>query len=364
MQFYGICRDFPLFLTTSTGILRVKLLSVALNIAVNSSAPSDDTQQPPGALASAPVTPVKCRKFSPSPPTSVAPGTAAPMPVSTTVQPPSNMPVPPALHIAPPGPMLYGHPFQHYLHMSAATNPFMAPFLPSLPYSMAGHPMFPQPGFSANAHFNSCGEYTSPTAIDTRVLNSSADSSFSSGTEGAGCFNDEESAFNKSAANPYSYPMTQMRVLSTLILIHLVLSDFIVPQITSQRQSRCPFDTYHPDLIICRPATLPKAANKPSTSVTSTETASGLQSASQELTSSLTTAAGPSSGAAASGAPGHNLGSHVLSAGAKQRIILLPIIISNICAPQSLNTIQMFQNSGRFDKILYNFIQFGTGCDP
>ncbi|KAJ6608940.1 hypothetical protein B0H10DRAFT_2226347 [Mycena sp. CBHHK59/15] len=72
---------------------------------------------------------------------------------------------------------------------------------------MAGHPMFPQPGFSSNAPFNSRGEYISPTSIDPCVLNSSADPSSSSG---AGRSNDEESAFNKSAANPYSYPMTQM----------------------------------------------------------------------------------------------------------------------------------------------------------
>ncbi|KAJ7301082.1 hypothetical protein DFH08DRAFT_671426, partial [Mycena albidolilacea] len=67
MQFYGICRDF-----TPAGVFRVKILSVALNVAANSSAPSAETQQPPRESTSAPVTPAKRRKFSPSPPSSVA----------------------------------------------------------------------------------------------------------------------------------------------------------------------------------------------------------------------------------------------------------------------------------------------------
>ncbi|KAJ6573553.1 hypothetical protein DFH09DRAFT_1079109 [Mycena vulgaris] len=195
---YGACRDF-----TTSGILPVKVLSVALDSASNSSARSDDTQQPPGGSASVPVTPAKRRKLSPSPPSSVAsdPSPVAPALVSTTVHPPSNISVPSAFEMAPSGPMLYGHPFQHYpQHMS------MAPFLPPLPYSMAGHP-FPQLGFSANAPFTSRGEYIPPAPTDPPVLNSSADPSSSSEP---GRSNDEESAFNKSAANPYSYPMTQI----------------------------------------------------------------------------------------------------------------------------------------------------------
>jgi hypothetical protein len=202
MQFYGICRDF-----TPAGVFRVKILSVALNVAANSSAPSDETQQPPGESTSAPVTPAKHRKFSPSLPSSVATDPVVPTTVSTEVYPPSNVPVPSGSDV-PSVPMFYSHPFQHYPQQaSTASGPFMAPFLPPLPYSLAGHPMFSQLGFSSNAAFNSRGEYISPTSIDSRVLNSSADPGSSSAP---GRSNDEESAFNKSAADPYKYPMTQV----------------------------------------------------------------------------------------------------------------------------------------------------------
>ncbi|KAJ7808537.1 hypothetical protein B0H14DRAFT_3761737 [Mycena olivaceomarginata] len=213
MQFYSICRDF-----TPAGVFRVKLLSVATD----------------------PVVPTT---------------------VSTEVHPPSNMPAPSALDV-PSGPMFYSHPFQHYPQQaSTVSGPFMAPFLPPLPYSLAGHPMFSQPGFSSNASFNSHGKYLSPTAIDSHVLNSPADPGSSSAP---GPSNDEESAFNKSAADPYKYPMTQIRP-------------------TSQSVSK--------------PTTTGKTTNKQSSSTPSKETTSGLQSSSQESTS----------GPTMSGAPRHNL---------------------------------------------------------
>jgi hypothetical protein len=123
--------------------------------------------------------------------------------------------------------MFYSHPFQHYPQQTSnVSGPFMAPFLPPLLYSLAGHPMFSQPGFSSNAPFNSRGKYLSPTSIDSCVLNSSADPSSSSAP---GRSNDEGSVFNKSASDPYNYPMTQMRVLLTFSIVQLILNDFIAP---------------------------------------------------------------------------------------------------------------------------------------
>ncbi|KAJ7885319.1 hypothetical protein B0H14DRAFT_3737275, partial [Mycena olivaceomarginata] len=66
IQFYGLCRDI-----SPTGLLRIKVESLALNTSPNSAAPSSDSQSPNNAGVSLPITPSKRRKFSsPSPPSS------------------------------------------------------------------------------------------------------------------------------------------------------------------------------------------------------------------------------------------------------------------------------------------------------
>ncbi|KAJ7857929.1 hypothetical protein B0H14DRAFT_2578099 [Mycena olivaceomarginata] len=78
--------------------------------------------------------------------------------------------VPSAVDV-PSGPMFYSHPFQHYPQQTSTIK------------------------------------YLSPTSIDSHVLNSSADPSSSSAPRRS---NDEKSAFNKSASDPYNYPITQI----------------------------------------------------------------------------------------------------------------------------------------------------------
>ncbi|KAF8200526.1 hypothetical protein K438DRAFT_1965988 [Mycena galopus ATCC 62051] len=102
--------------------------------------------------------------------------------------------------MAPSAPMLYGHPFQQYpQHVSTASAPFMAPFPHSLPYSMPAQHMFPHPGFTTR------GEYITPVGPRLQIAPGNGSSLAPSDRP-----SDDDSAFNKSAANPYSYPMTQI----------------------------------------------------------------------------------------------------------------------------------------------------------
>ncbi|KAF8187907.1 hypothetical protein K438DRAFT_2149969 [Mycena galopus ATCC 62051] len=197
MQFNGVCRDI-----TAAGILRIKVLSTALNVPPNSSAPSDSIAQPSRESSSAPVTPMKRRKSSPSPPSSVA---ADPPVTPTSVAATSHSPTPFPFNMAPSGPMLYGHPFQQCpQHVSSASAPFMAPFPHSLPYSLPAQHIFPRPGFTTHSHYNSWGEYINP--VDPLLQTAPETGSSLAPSDRP---SDDDSAFNKSAANPYSYPMTQ-----------------------------------------------------------------------------------------------------------------------------------------------------------
>ncbi|KAF8125552.1 hypothetical protein K438DRAFT_2150931 [Mycena galopus ATCC 62051] len=197
MQFNGVCRDI-----TAAGILRIKVLSTASNVPPNSSAPSDSIAQPSRESSSAPVTPMKRRKSSPSPPSSVA---ADPPVTPTSVAATSHSPTPFPFNMAPSVPMLYGHPFQQCpQHVSSASALFMAPFPHSLPYSLPAQHIFPHPGFATHSHYNSWGEYINP--VDP-LLQTTPETGSSLALSDR--LSDDDSAFNKSAANPYSYPMTQ-----------------------------------------------------------------------------------------------------------------------------------------------------------
>ncbi|KAF8186181.1 hypothetical protein K438DRAFT_1973545 [Mycena galopus ATCC 62051] len=179
MQFNGVCRDI-----TAAGILRIKVLSTASNVPPNSSAPSDSIAQP-------------SRESSSAPPTHQS----HPLSVAAT----SHSPTPFPFNMAPSAPMLYWHPFQQCpQHVSSASAPFMAPFPHSLPYSLPAQHIFPHPGSTTHSHYNSWGEYINP--VDP-LLQTTPETGSSLAPSDR--LSDDDSAFNKSAANPYSYPMTQ-----------------------------------------------------------------------------------------------------------------------------------------------------------
>ncbi|KAJ7339975.1 hypothetical protein DFH08DRAFT_704617 [Mycena albidolilacea] len=210
MQFYGLCRDL-----SPEGILRIKVDSTALNIGSNASTASDNTQTSTNA-ASAPTSPSKRRKFDPpSPPSN--PGPLLSASTSTSASPPSlinnSTPIDP-FTTAPAMPYAQFFPqFSQYL--PGATSAFMPPFVPqqnSNSYPTAAYSPYQLP-FPPYAPFNSKGEFA-PSSADVR----NAPPSFISNPRNVTASESsiptslaqEDSAFNRSAANPYNYPMTQM----------------------------------------------------------------------------------------------------------------------------------------------------------
>ncbi|KAJ7788526.1 hypothetical protein B0H14DRAFT_3892412 [Mycena olivaceomarginata] len=210
IQFYGLCRDI-----SPTGLLRIKVESLALNTSPNSAAPSSDSQSPNNAGVSLPITPSKRRKFSsPSPPSSSIAPDSSPASVpsasgSTIVTPPPRLLAEPT---SPPGPMHYSQLFQQYPQYPGP-SPFAPPFVPPM-YSMPGYPPFPSP-FPNYTSYNAKGEHlptplpagdTSGTA--SSILPPPAASALASIPPMVGA--QQTSAFDRSAADPYAYPMTQM----------------------------------------------------------------------------------------------------------------------------------------------------------
>ncbi|KAJ7881616.1 hypothetical protein B0H13DRAFT_2540432 [Mycena leptocephala] len=205
IQFYGLCCEL-----SPTGILRLKVDSTALNISSNASAPSEDTSGSTGSTSTAPVTPSKRRKFDPlSPPPSVdspnspfASSTSTPSANVTTSM--ASVPDPNARI----GPMHYSQLFQQYpQYMPPPTGAFLPPFLPPQGlYSMPGYSNFQSP----YAPYNSRGEYTVPPSVDSRTSTSTRDSdstdiSSASVPTPSTVPVQDNSAFNRSATNPYSY---------------------------------------------------------------------------------------------------------------------------------------------------------------
>ncbi|KAJ7095528.1 hypothetical protein C8R44DRAFT_749085 [Mycena epipterygia] len=206
IQFYGLCRDL-----SPAGILRVKLESIALNIASTTSAPSSSS-----ATSSGPITPSKRRKFSPSPdPPSAAvenPITPSHSLSKSAIASPGhtdtsliNNPMPHATV-----PTHYGQLFQQYPH-----NPSLFPshipqpfFAHHNPYSMPGYAGFVNPPFVAPS-FNPA-EHTSSTSGENRPPSTvHVTSPLPPANTRIPIQTDNDSAFNRSAADPYSYPMTQ-----------------------------------------------------------------------------------------------------------------------------------------------------------
>jgi hypothetical protein len=112
--------------------------------------------------------------------------------------------------------MHYSHPFQQYpQYMPPPTGAFVSPFLPQQGlYTMPGYSTF-QPPFSPYLSYNSRGEYIPPASLDsgpTPATQKSDSANISSASVGSTSTIPvpNNSAFIRSAANPYSYPMTQM----------------------------------------------------------------------------------------------------------------------------------------------------------
>ncbi|KAJ7866542.1 hypothetical protein B0H13DRAFT_2281408 [Mycena leptocephala] len=210
IQFYRLCRGL-----IPTGILRLKVASTSLNISSNASAPSDDTSGSAGSTASAPVTPLKRRKFDPPSRPSSVDSPDSPL-ASSTSTPSSNVPTSMASVPGPNvriGPMHYSQLFQQYpQYMLPPTGAYVPPFHPPQGlYTMPGYPTF-QPVYTP---YNSRAEYTLPASIDFRAPAStlhpdSADISSASVALPSTVPVPDNSTFNRSVANPYSYPMTQV----------------------------------------------------------------------------------------------------------------------------------------------------------
>ncbi|KAJ6534920.1 hypothetical protein B0H19DRAFT_1080328 [Mycena capillaripes] len=188
IQFYGLCREL-----SPTGILRVKINAAAFNISSNASAPSDDTSESTGSTTSAPVIPSKRRKFDPPSPPSVN-GSNSPSAPSIS-RPSSNI----------------------IASVTPAPDPgaVVSLFLPQQGlYNMPGYSTF-QPPFSPYLPYNSRGEYIPSASLDSRptaATQQSDSANISSAPVGSTSTVPlpNNPTFNRSAANPYSYPMTQI----------------------------------------------------------------------------------------------------------------------------------------------------------
>ncbi|KAJ7851735.1 hypothetical protein B0H13DRAFT_2399339 [Mycena leptocephala] len=198
IQFYRLCREL-----IPTGILRLEVASTSLNISSNASAPSDDTS---GYT-------IETEEVRPSIPSVDSPDSPL---ASSTSTPSSNVPTSMASVPDPNariGPMRYSQLLQQYpQYMLPPTGAYVPPFHPPQGlYTMPGYSTF-QPGYTP---YNSRAEYTLPASIDFRAPAStlhpdSADISSVSVALPSTVPVPDNSAFNRSAANPYSYPMTQV----------------------------------------------------------------------------------------------------------------------------------------------------------
>ncbi|KAJ6548625.1 hypothetical protein B0H19DRAFT_1161441 [Mycena capillaripes] len=202
VEIYGACREL-----NPTGILRIKVESIALNVGANANASATASTSTAG-TASTPQTPQKRRKFSPPPsdsPSKQASSTTIPIPSGASPQAISipsaavqSQSVPSSSHFVAPAPPTgvstgpynpMGHYTPYFSHYYGQPSPF--------PMTAQYPPYFPSPQFLPDhqssipeRHIDEARQVGSPSARTS----------------------DQDAAFLKSAADPYAYPMTQRRV--------------------------------------------------------------------------------------------------------------------------------------------------------
>ncbi|KAJ7921524.1 hypothetical protein B0H13DRAFT_1866674 [Mycena leptocephala] len=198
IQCYGLRHELG-----PTGTLCLKVDSTALNISTSGSAPSDDTSGSPGSTASAPVTPSKRRKFDPP---SLPPSVDSPdSPLASSTSTPSSNVATSMASVADPnariGPMHYSQLFQQYHQcMPPPTGVYVPPF----------HPQQDMPGSNLSTAIHSTLPYIDSRTPASTSHPDSVDISSASIAPPSTVPVPDNSAVNWSAANPYSYPMTQV----------------------------------------------------------------------------------------------------------------------------------------------------------
>ncbi|KAJ7919502.1 hypothetical protein B0H13DRAFT_2268485 [Mycena leptocephala] len=171
IQCYGLCHELG-----PTGTLCLKVYSTALNISTSGSAPSDDTSGSPGSTTSAPVTPSKRRKFDPPslPPSADSPDSPL---ASSTSTPSSNVATSMASVPDPNariGPMHYSQLFQQYPQcMPPPTGVYVPPFHPQQVNRSAANP-YSYPMTQVPPVMNSSSASTSQSNTSTSVQPSSS----------------------------------------------------------------------------------------------------------------------------------------------------------------------------------------------
>ncbi|KAJ7615738.1 hypothetical protein DFH06DRAFT_1343509 [Mycena polygramma] len=201
--FYGLCRDLD-----PAGVLRIKVESLAFNVASNTSGSSDES-------TSSAITPKKRKWGSPPPtdpdssssaPPSSGPNPAPPAVVSTPSKTRSSVPTVAGADFSPAPPTHYSQLFQQCPQYMPHGGP--APPSPYAPTFMPQQPMYPgfspyASPFSPYAPYNARGEYIPQAPTSTNLTDKSTSASTSLPRA------QDDSAFNRSAADPYAYPMTQ-----------------------------------------------------------------------------------------------------------------------------------------------------------
>ncbi|KAJ6465151.1 hypothetical protein C8R47DRAFT_1025765 [Mycena vitilis] len=202
LGFYGLCRDLD-----PAGVLRIKVESLAFNVVSNASVASEESTSP----ATTPST--KKRKWGSPPPAGPDASSSAPPSSGANLAPPAIPSTPSKTDSAPPvgGADFSPAPPAHYSQLFQQYPQYMphgpAPPSPYGPSFVAQQPMYP--GFAPHtspfptyAPYNARGEYipqppTTPSSTDKLAPSSLPRTQ-------------DDTAFNRSAANPYAYPMTQI----------------------------------------------------------------------------------------------------------------------------------------------------------
>ncbi|KAJ7804858.1 hypothetical protein B0H13DRAFT_2490129 [Mycena leptocephala] len=220
IQCYGLRHELG-----PTGTLCLKVDSTALNISTSGSAPSDDTSGSPGSTASAPVTPSKRRKFDPP---SLPPSVDSPdSPLASSTSTPSSNVATSMASVADPnariGPMHYSQLFHQYPQgMPPPTGVYVPPL----------HPQQGMPGSNLSTAIHSTLPYIDSRTPASTSHPDSVDISSASIAPPSTVPVPDNSAVNRSAANPYSYPMTQVASTSqsnTSTSVHPLSSSPPVP---------------------------------------------------------------------------------------------------------------------------------------
>lgn len=216
IQFYGSCRDL-----NADGILRIKLESIALNVGSGTQA-SASAPATTSTTNSAPVTPAKRRKFSPPAPDSSPDHNANPSDTSMPSHTPRREN---PFFPGPSAPMHYNQLFQQFPqpYLPQSSTPF--PTAPASAHSFYGqpnlygipaqyqyfHPPFPAPLPLTNAE-QTRADVSASAAPGSQVVHTPATPTPISTptTTHDTAPTAPHSAFERSAADPYAYPMTQV----------------------------------------------------------------------------------------------------------------------------------------------------------